>query len=79
MYDKTSSAKFKKYGDIYDDSRDMNNNDLIRKKVVTSDKIISSLYNFSEPVYVEIVEGMASILISDSSSGDFKLFQFIGI
>ena len=75
MYDKTSSAKFKKYGDIYDDSKDMNNNDLIRKKVVTSDKIISSLYNFSEPVYVEIVEGMASILISDSSSGDFKLFS----
>ena len=52
----------------------MNKNDLIRRQIVTSDKVISSLYNFLEPAYIEIVEGMASILISDSNSGDFKLF-----
>ncbi|MBS5939061.1 AraC family transcriptional regulator [Clostridium sp.] len=74
MYDKTTSAQFRKYGSIYDEEKDMNKNDLIRKQIVTSDKVISSLYNFLEPAYIEIVEGMASILISDSNSGDFKLF-----
>lgn len=74
MYDKTTSAQFRKYGSIYDEEKDLNKNDLIRKQIVTSDKVISSLYNFLEPAYIEIVEGMASILISDSNSGDFKLF-----
>lgn len=74
MYDKTTSAQFIKYGSTYDESKDMDKDDLIRKKIVTSDKVISSLYNFLEPAYIEIVEGMASILISDSNSGDFKLF-----
>lgn len=74
MYDKTSSAQFRKYGSIYDEPKDTNKEELIRKKVVTSDKVISSLYNFSESVYVEVVEGMASILISDSKDGEFKAF-----
>lgn len=74
MYDKTTSAQFRKYGSIYDEEKDMNNEDLIQKQIVTSDKVISSLYNFLEPAYIEIVEGMASILISDSNSGEFKLF-----
>ena len=72
MYDKMMSAQFRKYGSIYDEEKDMNKDDLIRKQVVTSDKVISSLYNFLEPAYIEIVEGMASILISDSNSGNFK-------
>lgn len=74
MYDKTTSAHFRKYGSIYDEVKDVNKEDLIEKQIVTSDKVISSLYNFLEPVYIEIVEGMASIVISDSSNGDFKLF-----
>lgn len=74
MYDKTTSAQFRKYGSIYDEEKDMNKEDLIRKQIVTSDKVVSSLYNFLEPAYIEIVEGMASILISDSNSGEFKLF-----
>ncbi|MDU5111009.1 MAG: helix-turn-helix transcriptional regulator, partial [Clostridium sp.] len=65
---------FRKYGSIYDEEKDLNKNDLIQRQIVTSDKVISSLYNFLEPAYIEIVEGMASILISDSNSGDFKLF-----
>lgn len=75
MYDKTTSAQFRKYGFVYDESKDIDKDDLIRKQIVTSDKVISSLYKFLEPTYIEIVEGMASILISDSSSGDFKLFS----
>ncbi|GAB6168843.1 hypothetical protein JCM1393_13030 [Clostridium carnis] len=74
MYDKTSSAQFRKYGSIYDENKDMTNDDLIQKNVVTSDRVISSLYNFSEPVCIEVIDGMASILISDSNTGDFKLF-----
>lgn len=74
MYDKTTSAQFRKYGFIYDEAKDINKDDLILKQIVTSDKVISSLYKFSEPAYIEIVKGMASILISDSNSGDFKLF-----
>ena len=74
MYDKTTSAQFRKYGSIYDEAKYIDNSNLILKQIATSDKVISSLYNFSEPTYVEIVEGMASILISDSINGDFKLF-----
>ena len=64
MYDKTSSAEFGKYGGVYEESKDISSEELIRKKVITSDRVISSLYKFSEPVYVEIEEGMAYILIS---------------
>lgn len=74
MFVKTSSAEFKKYGSIYNEAKDVDKGDLISRQIVTSDKVISSLYNFSEAIYIEIVNGMASILISDSNSGDFKLF-----
>lgn len=74
MYDKTTSVQFVKYGSIYNEPKDMNSGGLIRKKIVTSDKVISSLYNFLEPSYIEIVEGMAAILISDSRGGEFKVF-----
>ena len=74
MYDKTTSAQFRKYGYIYDEIKGIDKDDLIVKQIVTSDKVISSLYKFSETTYIEIVEGMASVLISDSSNGDFKLF-----
>lgn len=74
MYDKTTSAKFKKYGSIYDEAKDVVKDDLILKQIVTSDKVISSLYNFSQIAYIEIVDGMAAILISSSNNSDFKLF-----
>ncbi|WP_297632703.1 AraC family transcriptional regulator [uncultured Clostridium sp.] len=74
MYDKTSSPLFIKYGLIYDENIEISKNDFIKRKIVTSDRVISSLYNFSESVYVEIKEGMAYILIGESSNGDFKLF-----
>lgn len=74
MYDKTSSAQFRKYGSIYDGQKDISGNDLIIKKMITSDKVISNIYNFTQPVYIEVMEGMAAILISDSKDGEFKLF-----
>ncbi|MCF0148750.1 MAG: helix-turn-helix transcriptional regulator [Clostridium sp.] len=74
MYDKTTSINFKRYGSIYDEVKDTSDGSLIKKEIVTNDKIISSLYSFEEPTCIEVVEGMASILISDSNSGEFKLF-----
>ena len=74
MYNKTSSPQFRKYGSIYDETKNVQSDDLIRKNIVTSDRVISSIYNISEPVYIEVIEGIASILISDSSNGEFKLF-----
>ena len=74
MYDKTSSIEFRKYGSVYDELKDISSKELIRKKVITSDRVISSLYKFSEPVYIELEEGMAYILISEHSDRDFKLF-----
>lgn len=74
MYDKTTSAQFMKYGSIYDEAKDVVKDNLIINQVITSDKVISSLYKFTETTYIEIVEGMASILISESINGDFKLF-----
>lgn len=75
MYDKTTGAKFRRYGSIYDEAKDISKENLILKQIVTNDKVISSLYKFSEPIYIEIVEGMASILISNVSNRDFKLFS----
>lgn len=74
MYEKTTSISFKRYGSIYDNMKDINDRTLIHKEIITRDKVISSLYSFLEPTYIEVVEGMASILISDSSNGDFNLF-----
>jgi len=74
MFDKTTSANFRKYGSIYDEDKDVGKGDLISKQIVTNDKVISSLYNFSETIYIEIVKGMAAILISNSATGNFKLF-----
>ena len=74
MYEKTSSFKFKKYGSVYNESKHMKVNNYVTKKVVTTSKIISTVYNYSDTVYVEMIEGMGYILISDSKNKDFKLF-----
>ena len=74
MNDKTTSSQFGKYGLVYEGFKEIDRENLISRKIVTSDTVISSLYNFLEPVYIELVEGMAYILISDSKNGEFKLF-----
>ena len=74
MNNKTTSSQFGKYGSVYEEFKEVDRENLISRKIVTSDTVISSLYNFLEPVYIELVEGMAYILISDSKNGEFKLF-----
>lgn len=63
MDDKTTGSRFRKYGSVYEEFKEIDRENLISRKIVTNDTVISSLYNFSEPVYVELVEGMAYILI----------------
>ncbi len=74
MYEKTSSFEFKKYGSVYDESKHMMIKNYVTKKVVTGNKIISTVYNYSDTVFIEILEGLGYILISDSKDKNFKLF-----
>ncbi|MGL4848849.1 MAG: helix-turn-helix domain-containing protein [Clostridium sp.] len=74
MYDKTTSSLFLKYGQVYDENNEINKEEFIKREIITRDKTISSLYNFSETVYVEVKEGMAYILIGEFRNTDLKLF-----
>lgn len=75
MNEKTTSSQFYRYGTVYEESKEIDRENLISKSIITSDTVISNVYNFLEPVYIEVVEGMAGILISDTKNGEFKLFN----
>lgn len=75
MNEKTSSFQFSKYGFVYEESKQIDRENLISKNIITSDTVISSVYNFSEPVYIEVLDGMAGILISNDINGGFELFN----
>ena len=75
MINKTSSIEFKKYGSTYEEHMSVKDNNLICRKLNTSGKIISHMYCFSCPVYIELTEGIASILIGNSLEPD-KLETF---
>ncbi|MFR3042414.1 MAG: AraC family ligand binding domain-containing protein [Thomasclavelia spiroformis] len=66
MINKTSSIEFKKYGSTYEEHISVKDNNLICRKLNTSGRIISHMYCFSCPVYIELTEGIASILIGNS-------------
>lgn len=74
MINKTSSIEFKKYGSTYEDHLSVTDN-LICRKLNTSGRVISHMYCFSCAVYIELTEGIASILIGDSLDPD-KLETF---
>lgn len=74
MDDKTTDSQFIKYGLVYEEFKERDTQDLICKKITTNDTVISSLYNFSEHVYIELIEGMAYILIGESINDELKLF-----
>ena len=75
MINKTSSIEFKKYGSTYEEHMSVKDNNLICRKLNTSGRIISHMYCFSCPVYIELTEGIASILIGNSLEPD-KLETF---
>ena len=75
MINKTSSIEFKKYGSTYEDHLSFKDNNLICRKLNTSGRVISHMYCFSCEVYIELTEGIASILIGDSLDPD-KLETF---
>lgn len=66
MINKTSSIEFKKYGSTYEEHLSSKDNNLICRKLNTSSQVISHMYCFSCEVYIELTEGIASILIGDS-------------
>lgn len=75
FYDyKISSIEFKKYGSTYEDHLSVTDN-LVCRKLNTSGRVISHMYCFSCAVYIELTEGIASILIGDSLDPD-KLETF---
>lgn len=75
MNEKTTSLQFYRYGSVYEKCKEIDRENLISKNIITSDTTISNVYNFLETVYVEIVDGMAAILISDTKSGEFEIFN----
>lgn len=61
MYNKTTSAYFLKYGKITDSFK--TNKNLKKKKVRITNRSVSTLFAFDKSVYIEVVEGMAIIVI----------------
>ena len=74
MYKKTSNVEFKKYGNVFEGKKQLSEDELINRRVVTKDKAVTKMYNFTEKVYIEVENGMAYILISDSINTEPKLF-----
>lgn len=68
MIHKTSSREFEKYGSCYDNTVNKNNVELITKELIVTGQIITHMYYFDCPVYIELLEGMADILIGDQTN-----------
>lgn len=66
MINKTSDISFKKYGTVYYEPINLMKHKLSCKQMHTTDKTISCLFRFECDVYIEIVSGLATILIGDS-------------
>lgn len=75
MIEKTSNVSFKKYGNVYYEHINLLENDLLCKQMRTVDKTISHVFCFTCDVYIELISGIASILIGTSPKPeDLKLF-----
>ncbi|MEG0176817.1 helix-turn-helix transcriptional regulator [Anaerorhabdus sp.] len=73
MYNKTTSAYFLKYGKITDSFRD--HKEFKKKTIRITDKKVASLTMYDQPVYVEMVDGMAIIVIADADQNfEHQLF-----
>lgn len=68
MIEKTSSISFKRYGEVYYEPVNLKQDNLLCKQMHTADKTISCLFCFSCDVYIELIDGLATILIGDSST-----------
>ncbi len=63
MYNKTTSAYFLKYGKITDSFK--TNKKLKKKKYKITNKEVNTLYAYDTSVYIEVVEGMAIVVIGN--------------
>ncbi len=69
MYNKTTSANYLKYGSVKNSTNDFKS--FTKTRVITEEKSVNFLTSYDEDIYIEILEGMAILLILDN---DFKLF-----
>jgi len=70
MINKTSDISFKKYGSVYYDPINLKKYKLLCKQMHTTDKTVSCLFSFTCDVYIELISGLATILIGDSFERD---------
>lgn len=69
MYNKTTSANYLKYGNIINEFFDSNN--FIKRREIIEEKSTDYLTSYDENIVIELIEGMAILVILDES---FKLF-----
>lgn len=75
MIEKTSSSNFKEYGEVYYEPVNLEKFNLLCKQMRTIDKTITHLFCFTCDVYIELFNGLASILIGTQPQADnLKLF-----
>lgn len=70
MYDKTSSANYFKYGGVNNSKEKYK--DLIKTKIIIEEKVTDEFVSYDKDVYVELIEGMAVLIILDNN--EYKLF-----
>lgn len=75
MLKKTSSLEFKKYGGVYDDTIHENHTDYVTRELIPSGQTITHMYHFNCPFYIELLDGIADILIGDDlQKEDLEVF-----
>ncbi len=70
MIEKTSGINFKKFGDVYYESKNLEVENLICKQFNHTSKTISFLYRCNKDVYIELFSGLASIVAGKKPDGD---------
>lgn len=66
MIDKTSGISFQKFGSVYDEKMIIDPDKLICRELHSTGKIVNHMYQFSCEVYIELVEGLAMLLVGNS-------------
>lgn len=73
MIEKTSGISFKQFGDVYYESLNLEEENLICRQLNNTSKTVSFLYCCDKDVYIELFSGLASIVVGknvDESSLD---------
>lgn len=83
MIEKTSSTNFKEFGDVYYEHIDLESNNLLCKQMRTINKTVTHLFCFTCDVYIELLSGLAAVLIGEVPDKDklelFAIHHYIKI